>query len=126
MFVIDWLIEILMMQKRIFGSTRLSLSYTDEELDEKVSSYVDMAKDEFTYNGVCGFIRERAKEEGKFQKEANTIYDDIELFPIDASRISRVLWQKIWNREIFIDFNKDPFHNYSSQETFFCKVKNDE
>lgn len=109
------------MARIIFGSTRLSLSYIDEELYEMVSSYIDGTKDEFTYIGVCNFIRERAKKENKFQKEDDTEYSDIELLPSDASRISKALWQKIWNKEIFIDLNKDIYRGHYARDTIFCK-----
>ena len=61
------------------------------------------------------------KKEGKLKKEANTEYSEIEMLPSDATKISRILWQKIWDKEIFIDFNKNPYSSNYPNDTVFIK-----
>ena len=104
-----------------YGITPLAVSYTDVELNNKISNFIDLSDNEVTYKRLCHYILNEAKKEGKLKKEANTEYSEIEMLPSDATKISRILWQKIWDKEIFIDFNKNPYSSNYPNDTVFIK-----
>lgn len=104
-----------------YGITPLAVSYTDVELKNKISNFIDLSDYEVTYKQLCNYILNEAKKEGKLKKEANTEYSEIEMLPSDATKISRILWQKIWDKEIFIDFNKNPYSSNYPNDTVFIK-----
>ena len=104
-----------------YGITPLAVSYTDVELKNKISNFIDLSDNEVTYKRLCHYILNEAKKECKLKKEANTEYSEIEMLPSDATKISRILWQKIWDKEIFIDFNKNPYSSNYPKDTVFIK-----
>lgn len=97
------------------------ITYTDEELEQLISSYIAEANDEFSYRNICYYIVAKAKEEGKVQGAPHTEYTGNEISISAGNRISRILWEKIWSKEIFIAFGENPYHAHYNGDTRFLK-----
>lgn len=76
----------------------------------------------FTFQNLCQQILVTAEQEGKLRKEPNTEYSTIHLTTNDIMAISKILWDMIWERKVYIVFDA---YSYSreSQNTHFAKVQ---
>lgn len=98
------------------------VTYTDEELNKMISDYIADIKTEFTYNGICSYVVTKAVEEDKVEGAPHTKYTRNELSVKDGYRVSRILWEKIWAKEIFIIFGKNPYMAHLNDDTRFMRM----
>ena len=106
-----------------YGEHPLLMMYTDEELRTKIGEFIaDKIKDGskyFSYKGLCNILFRCAQSENKLKTEKDATYNNPVLAYDDATRISRLLWERIWNREIFIDFCENNFAATYHEDTYF-------
>ena len=107
----------------------LFLQYTDAEILSVIHDYMNSVEDNrFSYLQLCGYIMKTASNDNKLDQKPDTIYLNPSLSPYEYSRISRLIWQLVWNREICIDFYDNPYQGKKVGDTFFliCREGNDE
>ncbi len=106
-----------------YGEHPLQMIYTDEELSEKIGEYIaDKAKEGcyyFSYKGLCNVLFRSAQTENKLKTEKDATYNNPVLDYNDATRISRLLWERIWNKVIFIDFFENKYAANYHEDTYF-------
>ncbi len=100
------------------GTTPLRVEYTDDELKDRVLSYIDSNTDGVGFRDICDHLLMIANDEGKIIKDSDTDYEWMELDRADTLRVSRALWQQIWSYRLFIDF--DTTH-YKATDTYFMR-----
>ena len=96
-----------------YGRSALRLNYKDEELKKVMEAFVDKVNTKFSFSELCDYVLERAAIEDRFQREPYTRYTDIEL--------SVILWRKIWNQELMIEFRSSNMRQ--SNDVMFGVVK---
>lgn len=96
------------------------VTYDDQEIKKLIDKYLSDIDGEFSYLGVCHYIVNEAKRNNKVEGAPNTKYSSNEISISDGIRISKVLWEKIWNKEIFIAFGENKYRaNYPGDTRFF-------
>ena len=101
----------------------MPLDYTDEELRKVVEEYIDAQKSEFSFKKMSLSILHRAMDEGKTVDSKNTQYKSNELKSTDGIRISRILWDMIFERKIIIAFGDNPYMSTYGNDTRFIKLE---
>lgn len=105
--------------KVMLSTTALPLTYTVKELKNMINKYVENSDGSFSYNGLCNHIKVTALQQDRFRKEKNTEYHGITLTGSDETIISKILWEMIWAKELFINFSRNPYLVSSSNDTYF-------
>ena len=75
------------------GTTPLRVEYTDDELKDRVLSYIDSNTDGVGFRDICDHLLMIANDEGKIIKDSDTDYEWMELDRADTLRVSRALWK---------------------------------
>lgn len=104
-----------------FGTSNIPLTYSALELEKKVLSLIDKMPSLFTFQSFCNQLLQEADNEGKLRKEPDTEYSTIHLTTYDIQAISKILWNLILDRKIYMVFNAYPYSR-ETQETLFSKA----
>lgn len=108
----------------IYSKKALRIQYEDNEIIKILDDYISHNDVEmFSYIQFCKFLFNYADEHNKLGKEKNISYLSVEMMPEDYRRVSRIIWEKIWNREIIIDFYKDPYNQNYVDDTRFIIIR---
>ena len=110
------------MMYKISESGPVPLTYTDLEIHQLVDNFIKESKGEFSYKRICDYIVSMAKQDGKVEGAPYAEYRSFEISISDGYTISRVLWEKIWNKEIIIAFGENSYRCYSNGDKRFIKV----
>lgn len=106
-----------------YGEHPLLMTYSDEELNGKIDLYIsDIKKSghlKFSYKNLCYTLFRYAMSEHCLKAEPNASYNNPVMADSDATRISRLLWNRIWNHNIFIDFHENKYTAHHD-DTWFC------
>lgn len=106
-----------------YGERALSMTYSDEELNKKIGIFIqDRIKEghkSFSYKALCYVLFREAQEEKCLLMDNGAVYNNPVMADADATRISLLLWQRIWNREIFIDFHENKYATNYHDDTRF-------
>ena len=95
------------MDFRYYTSEPLELSYTDEELEAVIDDYLkQVGTISFPFTDLCDSVMHAAKSAGKIKSVPNTVYFSMNLSEKEYDRISLVLWKKIWERKLILNFHK--------------------
>lgn len=108
-------------RRQVFGTTNLKLTCNKQVLRYIIESYIETSEGSFSYKDLYNYIKRIAIENNYFEKEPNTEYSQIELLNTDAQTINLILWEKIWNKTLIIDFHKNIYRQYP-EEFYFIKV----
>lgn len=100
----------------------IPVEYTEGEMREKVLSYIDNCKSEFSFRQLSNYIINNAKDEQKVKNAPLTQYSSNEMDPASSILLSRILWELIWNRKIFIAFGENPFSAHYAGDTRFVAI----
>jgi len=97
-----------------YGDHQFDLKYKDEKLLEIIENYICDKKTHgemyFTYYTLCRFILYKAKEDDALEGIApNTYYESPNVSQKELTRISRLLWDLILDRKIFVDFSNNAY-----------------
>jgi hypothetical protein len=87
-----------------FGTSRLTMTYTDKELSELVEGILEKESGAISFSQLCAKIIEVALKVGKLRVANHTQYAKIDVTQEDGERISRILWDLIWAKRLCIDF----------------------
>lgn len=74
-----------------------------------------------TFLNLCHQIRLQAISDRALANLENTVYTSEELAPEDQVRISRMLWELIWEHKVFLLFGRSPLLGLSNGEDRFVK-----
>ncbi len=107
-----------------YGDTQFSLQYDDKELMDIITAYIQTKKnsneDFFTYFVLCKYIINFADGADKLEgKEKNTYYTSIVLSQKEYTRVSRLLWDLILDKKIFVDFSNNSYTTRYENDTVF-------
>lgn len=105
-----------------FGTSDIPLTYTQQELAQKVTKLVGDMQMPFTFHNLCQQILVTAEQEGKLKKEPDTEYSTIHLTINDVMAISKILWDMIWERKLYIVFDAYPYSR-ENQNMLFTKTQ---
>lgn len=95
-----------------YGEFPLPMSYEDSELDGMIEEYISEKKKKegcFSYRDICIHLFRTAFNAGRLKKEEDTIYNNPIMTDYDAERVSKLLWSRIWDKKIFINFHEDQY-----------------
>lgn len=97
-----------------YGDHQFDLKYKDEKLLEIIENYICDKKTHgemyFTYYTLCRFILYRAKKDDALEGVTpNTYYESPNVSQKELTRISRLLWDLILDRKIFVDFSNNAY-----------------
>lgn len=107
-----------------YGEHPLPMTYSDEALDEKIESFISEQKKaghaQFSYKSLCYALFRIAQSENCLKVESDASYNNPVMDETDATRISRLLWERIWERKIFIDFHENKYVAHYHDDIRFC------
>lgn len=96
----------------VYGTTNFSLGYEDEELRAKINGYIQAQKKEgyFTYLKLCNYLLRVALQENRVpERRADTYYESPALTAKAYQRVSKMVWELIWAKRVYIDFYKNEY-----------------
>ncbi len=107
-----------------YGDTQFSLQYEDGELMDIIVKYIQKKKEThevyFTYFVLCKYIVGYADNDNKLKgKDKNTYYTSVVLSQTELTRVSRLLWDLILGRKIFVDFSNNSYTTKYENDTVF-------
>lgn len=106
----------------VYGPSFLPLTYTKEELNTLIDEYINKNV-EFSFSQLCSHVLSVADQQYKLKKEPNTSYSQIYLTHPDTITLCKMLWERIWNKELIQLFNS-PLDIYRNNgETYFVVIK---
>lgn len=106
----------------IYNPNPVPVTYTTEELQRVIDSYIKDVKTEFSFRGICAYVIEKAISDGKVRDAHNTRYSSRVMSPLSSIEVSKYLWQLIWNKNIFIAFGENPYSANYNNDTRFIKL----
>lgn len=74
-----------------------------------------------TFLNLCHQVRQQAIRDRALADLENTVYTSEELAPADQVRLSRLLWELIWEHKVFLLFGRSPLLGLSNGEDRFVK-----
>lgn len=108
------------MRTIIYTKEPLTLDYDDDKIMSVIRTYIKEATSRrFTFIQLCNYILQLYIKEKKTSNDVSVIYLKPELRPSDYGRISQILWQLIWNKEICIDFYINPYQGQRTDDQAF-------
>lgn len=107
--------------KFYFDKMPVRILYTDEEIEKCLLDFIgSQERQVFTFNHVSQYLINQSDENGKLDKEKDTIYNSgIILTEEDGRRLSKTLWNMILQGKIFIDFFRNPYSATSQNDYIF-------
>lgn len=109
-------------RKQIIGTSSLALMCDKKVFEGIIKGYIDNTEGSFSFRELYNYVKNIAEKNNYFDKEENTEYSQIELLNCDIQIINRVIWEKIWKKELIIDFYRNTFSTYPD-EFYFIKIK---
>lgn len=107
------------MSVTFYNSNPVPVEYTQEEMKQVIDNYLDDVKIEFSFNYLCSYIVDRAIREGKVANAQNTQYSSNVMNSTSSYLVSKILWDYIWNKKLFIAFGDNPYMGHSHNDTRF-------
>lgn len=96
------------MKTTYFTYDKLKFAYSENELARVIDKIItDNDEKTFSFKSLCDSIMNVAQDSGKIEKKSNTVYLSNELDEKEYDRISILLWRKIWNQELCLNFHID-------------------
>lgn len=110
-----------------YSSNPMQLPIQDDELKDIIAEFVaNVTRSSFTYLQLCDYIIEKCSAELSDRGQRQVIYLNKKLYPSDYSRISKVLWEFIWDRMICVDFFDNPYQPKRKEDTVFLICRKDD
>lgn len=107
-----------------YDSNPVHLLYNNEELRDRINMVMD-SRDHttgITFVNLCYQLIQVAFQENKVKKlDDNTTITSEELAPEEQVRVSRILWELIWDHKIFLLFGRSELLGLSNGEDRFVK-----
>ena len=108
-----------------YDSKPVHLLYNDEELRDRILMIIE-GRDKtigITFVNLCYQIIQIAFQEKTVKVPEDTIITSEELAPEEQVRVSRILWELIWDHKIFLLFGRSDLLGLSNGEDRFVKYK---
>lgn len=102
-------------------SGSVPVTYDDQELLDMIEKYLSGRNEEISFIQLCHYVVNEAKRNGRVEGAPTTRYSSSDLSIPDGIRISKILWEKIWNKEIFIAFGENPYRAHRTGDIRFIK-----
>ena len=106
-----------------YNSNPVPVEYTENEMKEKIQGYIAGCDGEFSFKSLCHYIVKIAIKEGKVKDAKYTQYSSNEMSPYSSIQVSKILWEMIWDRKIFIAFGENPYSAHYAGDTRFVALK---
>lgn len=107
-----------------YDANPVQLLYSNDEIRDRINMVMN-SRDHttgITFVNLCYQIVQVAFQEHKVKKvDENAIITSEELSAEDQVRVSRVLWELIWDKKIFLLFGRSPLLGLSNGEDRFVK-----
>ena len=106
-----------------YDNSPVHLLYDNEELRERILMVMD-GRDHttgITFVSLCYQVIQLGFQENKVEIPADTIITSEELAPGEQVRVSRILWELIWDHKIFLLFGRSDLLGLSNGEDRFVK-----
>ena len=106
-----------------YDANPVHLLYNNEELRERINMVMD-SRDHttgITFVNLCYQVMQMAFQENQVKKADDTIVTSEELAPEEQVRVSRILWELIWNHKVFLLFGRSELLGLSNGEDRFVK-----
>ena len=102
-------------------SEGVAMDYSEKELSEIIREYM-LENKSFSFQCICNYILDKALSNDRVLKKKNTEYrGGIKIAPNDEILISKLLWEEIWDKKLFINFAKNPYITKSDEFIFIVK-----
>jgi hypothetical protein len=106
-----------------YDSNPVHLLYDNEELRDRILMIIE-GRDKttgITFVNLCYQVIQMGFQENKVMIPEDTIITSEELAPEEQVRVSRILWELIWDRKIFLLFGRSDLLGLSNGEDRFVK-----
>ena len=106
-----------------YDANPVHLLYTPEEMRDRINMIMD-SRDHttgITFVNLCYQVMQMAFQENMVKKANDTIVTSEELAPEEQVRVSRILWELIWDHKIFLLFGRSELLGLSNGEDRFVK-----
>ena len=106
-----------------YDANPVQLLYNNEELRERINMVME-SRDHttgITFVNLCYQIIQVAFQENKVKKSEETIITSEELAAEEQVRVSRILWELIWDHKVFLLFGRSELLGLSNGEDRFVK-----
>lgn len=97
------------------------VTYTDDELHKIIQEYITF-NPEFSFKSLCHHIVCKAKAEMKCENAETTQYSSSEINPAAGTKISKLLWELIWEERLIIDFMYNQYASNYPNDTRFLVI----
>lgn len=105
-----------------YSNEALPMTYSEKELSEIIQEYIHN-NESFSFKSICSYILNKANSNGRIKKEKDTEYKGgFKISYNDELLISKLLWEEIWDKKLFINFSKDP--NFVQANEIIFVVRN--
>ena len=104
-----------------YDTNPVRLLYTNEELRDRILMVMD-SRDHttgITFVNLCYQVIQIGFQENKVVIPEDSIVTSEELAPGEQVRVSRILWELIWDRKIFLLFGRSDLLGLSNGEDRF-------
>ena len=104
-------------------SNPVHVLFNDENLKQRLLAFINSNESlsGTTFTNLCYHIRQQAIDDHAVNDSENTTYTSDELAPEDQVRVSRLLWELIWEHKIFLLFGRSELLGLSNGEDRFVR-----
>lgn len=107
-----------------YDKTPVGILYTDKEMLDVLTSFIDTFDgDTITYGQISTYIISKADKDSKLDKLPEAKYNSIILTDKDGQRLSRMLWELIFQRKIYLNFYRNLYSNIKQDDFVFGLIK---
>ena len=106
-----------------YNSNPVPVEYTEEAMKEKVLTFINDRNGEFSFRTLSNFIIQTAMNEQKVKDAAHTQYSSNEMDSLSSIQLSKILWELIWDKKVFIAFGENPYMAHYAGDIRFVVVK---
>ncbi|MBR5082660.1 MAG: hypothetical protein IKX35_09505 [Bacteroidales bacterium] len=106
-----------------YDANPVHVLYNNEGLRERILMIIE-GRDKttgITFVNLCYQVMQMAFQENQVKKAEDTIITSEELAPEEQVRVSRILWELIWDHKIFLLFGRSELLGLSNGEDRFVK-----
>lgn len=107
----------------VYDPNPVPVTYTNEELKIVVNDFLNSIETEFSFSRLSAYVLERAIIEKKVRNAETTQYSNRNLNPRVSIEVSRLLWELIWEKKIFIVFGNNPYIPQNTNDVRFMPNK---
>ena len=106
-----------------FDPNPVHVLYDNESLKHLILVIIERndAPSGTTFLNLCNQIRQQAIRDRALADLENVVYTNEHLAPEDQVRVSRLLWELIWEHKVFLLFGRSPLLGLSNGEDRFVK-----